>query len=320
VHGRFDGIDPKRGPAGLGPNPGPNSSSSPQGQRAKTLDRVRRRMRRDGSSAPHRPAWLVQFDYAAEILVRLVAASVAIGFFFGLPILALYGYELPCTNRYLLYVPFVLGTAFSSYYFGNLVTVAGENTLSPTSSVKIAAAGGAAFALLAAWVGYRIFLPASCEPLKSYVHVLGLPRTIVDETQYDIMHKHWPYASGDRFTVAYGYEVEVAREQTIPLTMKISRLPVEGHPPTTFSCLFTVKVVMDDIGASEPGMIDRVRRNSVYEIVFDQRVDRADGEGAEGAPRDDCFLNPHDRRTVKGIDIHPNGAMLQTTQVAAAAP
>jgi hypothetical protein len=134
--------------------------------------RHRHQLRSPRAARTRRPRWIECIDCMAEILVRLIAFLVATAFFFGLPILALYGYELPCANRYLLYVPFVFGAAFSSYYFGSCVTVASDARISPTTSLQITAAGSAACAVLAAWVGFQIFLPKSCEAPKAYVHLL----------------------------------------------------------------------------------------------------------------------------------------------------
>jgi hypothetical protein len=192
-----------------------------------------------------RPRWVVCTDSIAEILVRFLAFVVATTFFFGLPILALYGYDLPCSNRYLLYVPFVFGAAFSSYYFGSCVTIASDARISPTTTLKITAAGSAACAILAAWIGFQIFLPKSCEPPKAYVHILWLPSKTIDQTQYDILNKHWPLALDDQsdgqVSLAFGYQIEISREQSIPIKMRVTQ------DSSSYLCTLNVNVHAFDL-------------------------------------------------------------------------
>ena len=255
-----------------------------------------------------RPRWIECIDCMAEILVRLIAFLVATAFFFGLPILALYGYELPCANRYLLYVPFVFGAAFSSYYFGSCVTVASDARISPTTSLQITAAGSAACAVLAAWVGFQIFLPKSCEAPKAYVHHLWLSNQTVDQTQYDVLNKHWPLASDDQISVAFGYQIEIAREQKIPIRMKIPQ------STSSYLCVLNVNIHTSDIpsqahrGEEQSLTYKSDVYSSFYELTFNRDL-VAPGSMAPRGERGDCF-KAQDGQRVEGIDIHPNGARL----------
>jgi hypothetical protein len=176
--------------------------------------------------------------------------------------------------------------------------------------LKINAMGSVAFALVAGWCGWHIFLPQSCEVPKSYVHILDLPQTTHDETQYDIMHKHWPLDADERYNLAYGYEFELARKQNLKLRMKVT-LPEGGNPS---SCVFDVNVQTDTIGPKDPDVLAGDNYGAIYQIHYNKNIQPGYATHEINGERRNCFTWEQEGgeggKTVTGVDLYLNGAKL----------
>lgn len=254
-------------------------------------------------------------DDAMALFIRAAMGLIGMGFIYGLPVLALSGHELSCTNRYLLFGPFVLGALVTGYYFSSQISLSGKARLSPTTSLTLNAGGSVAFALVAAWYGKPIFVPQTCEVPKFYVHILDLPLTTHDETQYDIMHKHWPLNADERYNLAYGYEIELERKQNLKLRMKVT-LP-EGENP--LFCVFNVNVETTPIDPKDPKDPDALvlvgdNYKSPYEIHYNKNNEPGHATVGLNGEHHNCFTweeeGDEGGKLITGVELHPNGAKL----------
>lgn len=256
-----------------------------------------------GETRPGRSAWVTSIDDGLAVFIRSFMALIGMGFFFGLPLFALYGHELGCSDRYLLFGPFVFGGLVTGYYFGSQISLAGQTKLSPTTSLQINAVGSVAFAILAGWYGYRIFLPKTCEVPRSYVRILGLPLTAQDVSPDSIFNKHWQPTPDE---LVFDYEFEISSLQDLPIRMKISK------DASSFFCILNVHVDTQDFDPKAE-FIDKRNSEAIYKIQYDPSVESAgNGSGGTG-DKENCFASSDPAlgdKKIQFVRLAPNGAKL----------